>query len=103
MDEDQDIAFKAVVFAQAFVDCIAELEGRSFYKQQVKNRGKSFVREVDKMLDSAYTGDDFGMGLVSIIEDCHDAIEDVLDKKVLGKKDGTDTQDDKESQGEVPS
>ena len=96
MDKDQDIAFKAIIFAQAFVDCIAELEGSSFYKQQVKNRGKSFVREVDKLLDSAYTGDDFGMGMVGIIEDCHNAIEDVLDKKVLGKKDGTDTQDDKE-------
>jgi hypothetical protein len=96
MDKDQDIAFKAVIFAQAFVDCIAELEGSSFYKQQVKNRGKSFVREVDKLLDSAYSSEDFGMGLVSIIEECHDAIEDVLDTKVLGKEDGTDTQDDKE-------
>jgi|TARA_R110000787_G_scaffold249231_1_gene354833 hypothetical protein len=97
MDKDQDIAFKAVVFAQAFVDCIAELEGSSFYKHQVKNRGKSFIQEVDKLLDSAYSSEEFGMGLVAIIEECHDAIEDVLDTKVLGKQDGSDTQDDKES------
>ena len=97
MDKDQDIAFKAVVFAQAFVDCIAELEGSSFYKHQVKNRGKSFIQEVDKLLDSAYSSEDFGMGLVAIIEECHDAIEGVLDTKVLGKEDGSDTQDNQES------
>tara|TARA_R110000796_G_scaffold9264_2_gene31812 strand:+ start:1310 stop:1618 length:309 start_codon:yes stop_codon:yes gene_type:complete len=97
MDKDQDIAFKAVVFAQAFVDCIAELEGSSFYKHQVKNRGKSFIQEVDKLLDSAYSSEEFGMGLVAIIEECHDAIEDVLDTKVLGKQDESDTQDNQES------
>ena len=87
MEKDQDIAFKALVFAQAFIDCMAELEGSSLYKHQLKNRGKSFVNEVDKLLNSAYEGP----------EDCHDAIEAVLDTKVLGKEDGSDTQDDKES------
>ena len=33
------------------------------------------------------------MGLVAIIEECHDAIEDVLDTKVLGKEE--DNEDDK--------
>ncbi len=97
MEKDQDIAFKALVFAQAFIDCMAELEGSSLYKHQLKNRGKSFVNEVDKLLNSAYEGPDFNMGLVAIIEECHDAIEDVLDTKVLGKEDGTDTQDNQES------
>ena len=96
MDKDQDLAFKTLIFAQAFIDCMEELKGSSFYKHQVKNRGNSFIAEVDKLLDSAYKGPDFNMGLVAIIEECHDAIEDVLDTKVLGKEDGTDTQDDTE-------
>jgi len=93
MDEEQELAFKSIVLAQAFVDCMEELKGSSFYKHQLKNRGNSFIAEVDKLLDSAYKGPDFNMGLVAIIEECHDAIEDVLDTKVLGKEE--DNEDDK--------
>ncbi len=85
MDEEQELAFKSIVFAQAFVDCIDELEGSSFYKHRVKQFGKSFVSEADKLLSSAYAGPDFNMGLVSLLEECHDAIEEVLESKV--KKD----------------
>lgn len=47
MDKDQDIAFKTLIFAQAFVDCMEELKGSSFYKHQLKNRGNSFIAEVE--------------------------------------------------------
>lgn len=71
-----------MVFAQAFVECMDEFEGSSIFKQQIKNRGRAFVREVDKFLDSSYTTSDTEHGLIELIEECQRSIESVIDNEV---------------------
>ena len=82
MDEEQELAFKSIVLAQAFVDCMDEFEGSSIFKQQIKNRGRAFVKEVDKFLDSSYTTSDTEHGLINLIEECQRSIESVIDNDV---------------------
>ena len=82
MKEEHVRAIKCMVFAQAFVDCMDEFEGSSIFKQQIKNRGRAFVKEVDKFLDSSYTTSDTEHGLINLIEECQNAIESVIDNQV---------------------
>ena len=56
-----------------------EFEGSSIFKQQIKNRGRAFVREVDKFLDSSYNGSDTQHGLIDLIEECQRSIESVIE------------------------
>lgn len=82
MKEEHVRAIKCMVFAQAFVECMDEFEGSSIFKQQIKNRGRAFVREVDKFLDSSYTTSDTEHGLIELIEECQRSIESVIDNEV---------------------
>lgn len=82
MKEEHVRAVKCMVFAQAFVECMDEFEGSSIFKQQIKNRGRAFVREVDKFLDSSYTTSDTEHGLIELIEECQRSIESVIDNEV---------------------
>jgi hypothetical protein len=82
MKEEHVRAIKCMVFAQAFVDCMDEFEGSSIFKQQIKNRGRAFVKEVDKFLDSSYTTSDTEHGLINLIEECQRSIESVIDNDV---------------------
>ena len=82
MKEEYVRAIKCMVFAQAFVECMDEFEGSSIFKQQIKNRGRAFVREVDKFLDSSYTTSDTEHGLIELIEECQRSIESVIDNEV---------------------
>ena len=82
MKEEHVRAIKCMVFAQAFVECMDEFEGSSIFKQQIKNRGRAFVREVDKFLDSSYTTSDTEHGLIDLIEECQRSIESVIDNEV---------------------
>ena len=82
MKEEHVRAIKCMVFAQAFVECMDEFEGSSIFKQQIKNRGRAFVKEVDKFLDSSYTTSDTEHGLINLIEECQNAIESVIDNQV---------------------
>jgi len=82
MKEEHVRAIKCMVFAQAFVECMDEFEGSSIFKQQIKNRGRAFVREVDKFLDSSYTTSDTQHGLIELIEECQRSIESVIDNEV---------------------
>ena len=82
MKEEHVRAIKCMVFAQAFVECMDEFEGSSIFKQQIKNRGRAFVREVDKFLDSSYTTSDTQHGLIELIEECQRSIESVIENDV---------------------
>ena len=82
MKEEHVRAIKCMVFAQAFVECMDEFEGSSIFKQQIKNRGRAFVKEVDKFLDSSYTTSDTEHGLIDLIEECQRSIESVIDNDV---------------------
>jgi len=82
MKEEHVKAIKCMVFAQAFVECMDEFEGSSIFKQQIKNRGRAFVREVDKFLDSSYTTSDTEHGLIDLLEECQRSIESVIDNEV---------------------
>ena len=82
MSEEQIRAIKCMVFAQAFVECMDEFEGSSIFKQQIKNRGRAFVREVDKFLDSSYTTSDTQHGLINLIEECQRSIDSVIENDV---------------------
>jgi hypothetical protein len=82
MKEEHVRAIKCMVFAQAFVDCMDEFEGSSIFKQQIKNRGRAFVKEVDKFLDYSYTTSDTEHGLINLIEECQRSIESVIDNDV---------------------
>ena len=82
MKEEHVRAIKCMVFAQAFVECMDEFEGSSIFKQQIKNRGRAFVREVDKFLDSSYTTSDTQHGLIELIEECQRSIESVIENEV---------------------
>lgn len=82
MKEKHVRAIKCMVFAQAFVECMDEFEGSSIFKHQIKNRGRAFVREVDKFLDSSYNGSDTQHGLIELIEECQRSIESVIDNEV---------------------
>jgi hypothetical protein len=82
MKEEHVRAIKCMVFAQAFVECMDEFEGSSIFKHQIKNRGRAFVKEVDKFLDSSYTTSDTEHGLIELIEECQRSIESVIDEQV---------------------
>jgi len=82
MKEEHVRAIKCMVFAQAFVECMDEFEGSSIFKQQIKNRGRAFVKEVDKFLDSSYTTSDTQHGLIELIEECQRSIESVIENDV---------------------
>lgn len=82
MKDEHVRAIKCMVFAQAFVECMDEFEGSSIFKQQIKNRGRAFVREVDKFLDSSYNGSDTQHGLIELIEECQRSIESVIENDV---------------------
>ena len=82
MKEEHIRAIKCMVFAQAFVECMDEFEGSSIFKQQIKNRGRAFVKEVDKFLDSSYNGSDTQHGLIELIEEYQRSIESVIENDV---------------------
>ena len=82
MKDEHVRAIKCMVFAQAFVECMDEFEGSSIFKQQIKNRGRAFVREVDKFLDSSYNGSDTQHGLIELIEESQRSIESVIENDV---------------------
>ena len=82
MEEKHVRAVKCMVFAQAFVECMDEFEGTSIFKHQIKNKGRSFIKEVDKFLDSAYNGSDTENGLIGLIEECQNSIEAIIDEQV---------------------
>jgi hypothetical protein len=85
MSEQEIKALKCVVFAQSFVEALDDLGGSSAFKHQLKNRGNAFVKEVDKFLDDTYSNASTDAPLINLIEDCHWAIDELIDLRILNQ------------------
>lgn len=82
MKREELLAIKSMVFAQAFIDVMDEFEGSSAFKHRLKNKGLSFIREVDHFLGAAYCGGDTDMGVLGLIEECQRSIGAIVEESV---------------------
>jgi len=82
MNEEQKLAMKSMILAQAFVDTLDQFKGTNSYRQQIKLRGNGFIKEVDKFLDTAYCGGETDSNVLALIEECQVAIDKVFDEQV---------------------
>jgi len=81
--EDKHIkALKCMVFAQSFVESLDDFGGSSAFKHQLKNKGNSFAKEVDKFLNSTYSKGSTDTSIVNLIEGCQDAIDKLVEQSV---------------------
>ena len=80
MTEEQKKGVRVMVFAQSFVEALDQFEGNSQYRHQLKNKGKSFMVEMDKFLDDVYAQG--GSEMCGLIEACQNAMDEVLDNQV---------------------
>jgi hypothetical protein len=81
--EDKHIkALKCMVFAQSFVEALDDFGGSSAFRHQLKNKGNSFAKEVDKFLNDTYSKGSTDTSIVNLIEGCQDAIEKLVEKNV---------------------
>ncbi len=72
-----------MVLAHALVEAVDKLNVNRVYKQQMKNRGKSFIAEVDKFLDAAYgKGGETERNLIDLIDKCQNSVQTILDNEV---------------------
>lgn len=82
MREDYKKALKAVVFAQSFVEALDEFGGTTAFKHQLKQKGVSFAKEVDKFLNTVYKDGSTDSALINVIERCQQAIDEVVANEV---------------------
>ena len=82
MEEKHVKILKCMVFAQSFVEALDDFGGTSAFKHQLKNRGKSFVRELDLFLNDVYKNGSTDSSLISLIEECQNAIDKVIEEDV---------------------
>ena len=71
-----------MVFAQSFVEALDDFGGTSAFKHQLKNKGNSFAKEVDKFLNDTYSNGSTDSSLVNLIEGCQDAIDKLIEDSV---------------------
>lgn len=82
MEQDYRNALKCMVFGQSFVDSLDDFQGSGAFKNQLKNRGNSFLKEADKFLHSVYKRGSTDTTLIGLIEECQKAIDKVIDDQV---------------------
>ena len=83
MEEKHRKALKCMVFAQSFVEALDDFGGNKAFKHQLKNKGNSFAKEVDKFLNDIYQNGSTDSSLVNLIEGCQNAIDQVIEKDVI--------------------
>lgn len=76
-------ALKCIVFAQSFVEALDEFKGSSAFRQQLKNKGKAFLKEMDKFLDTVYANGSTDASLINLIEGCQKAIDELVENDVI--------------------
>ena len=72
---------KAMIHAQAFVIVMETIDLNPLYKKRIRQRGKTFIKSLDELLDAAYG--DMGQdekNMVEIMEMCDKAIDDIFEK-----------------------
>jgi hypothetical protein len=82
MNEEQKTAIKSMVYAQAFVETLDRFKGTNAYRQSLKQKGNSFVQEVDKFLNVAYCGGETDSNLIDLLEECQKAVDKILEDSV---------------------
>ena len=82
MKEEHKTALKAMVFTQAFVETLDDFKGTNHFKQQLKRKGKMFGAEVEYFLDSTYGGGSTDTNIIHLMDECQNAIEDIINNQV---------------------
>lgn len=82
MEKEYLLALKSMVFAQAFVDTLDEMQGTSAFKQGLKHKAKKFNVEVEKFLDAAYCGGETDSNVLHLLEECQSTVEHFIESKV---------------------
>ena len=82
MKEEHKIALRSMVFAQAFVEALDDFKGTNHFKQQLRRKGNMFGVEVGRFLDSTYGGGSTDSNILHLMEECQNAIEDIIDNQV---------------------
>jgi hypothetical protein len=82
MKQEYKLAIKSMVFAQSFIDTLDQFKGTNSYKHQLKQKGNSFEKEVDKFLNTSYCGGETDSNVLALIDECQKAIDKVLDEQV---------------------
>ena len=82
MEETHIKALKCLVFAQSFVEALDDFGGNRAFKHQLKNKGLSFAKEVDKFLNDTYSNGSTDSSLVNLIEGCQVAIDELIETSV---------------------
>jgi hypothetical protein len=82
MKTEHKKALKALVFAQSFVEALDDFGGNRAFKHQLKNKGLSFAKEVDKFLNTVYENGSTDSSLINLVERCQQAIDEVIINEV---------------------
>ena len=82
MEETHIKALKCLVFAQSFVEALDDFGGNRAFKHQLKNKGLSFAKEVDKFLNDTYSNGSTDTSIVNLIEGCQVAIDELIETSV---------------------
>jgi len=82
MEETHIKALKCLVFAQSFVEALDDFGGNRAFKHQLKNKGNSFAKEVDKFLNDTYSNGSTDTSIVNLIEGCQVAIDELIETSV---------------------
>jgi hypothetical protein len=82
MKKEHKKALKTLVFAQSFVEALDDFGGNRAFKHQLKNKGLSFAKEVDKFLNTVYENGSTDSSLINLVERCQQAIDEVIINEV---------------------
>ena len=82
MKQEHKKALKTLVFAQSFVEALDDFGGSTAFKHQLKQKGLSFCKEMDKFLNTVYKDGSTDSALISVIERCQQAIDEVVNNEV---------------------
>jgi len=81
--EEYKTTIKAMVYGQLFVYAIDEMKGTNAFKQQLKAKGNSFHKEVEKFLNVAYAGGQTDSTIIELLEHCQNKIDEIIEKEVV--------------------
>ena len=73
---------KAMVYGQLFVYALDEMRGSNYFKQQLKAKGNSFQKEVEKFLNTAYGGGNTDLTIIELLEHCENKIDEIIENEV---------------------
>ena len=82
MKKEHKKALKTLVFAQSFVEALDDFGGSTAFKHQLKQKGLSFCKEMDKFLNTVYENGSTDTSIVNLIEGCQDAIDKLVEDSV---------------------